>query len=510
MPDSAYQKLRIRMREAALLRSSAHVLSWDQETHLPANGVSWRATQLGVLSRHVHELVTSPEIGDWLAQAEAESLPVDPTMYAKGEDHFTPDDAATMATNLRGWRRAYDRATKLPVELVEEWSRMTSIAQTIWAEARRKSDFSHFQNLLGHLVQLARRRADAWGWQDCRYDALLEEYEPGARSTEIAALFGELGPQLSTLLAPAAENAARLPRDVLASHYPIPAQQAFNREVAEAVGFDFSSGRLDTTTHPFCTGLGPGDTRLTTRYDEADFTSSLYGVLHEVGHGLYDQGLDPIEWGHPAGDACSLGIHESQSRLWENHVGGSRAFWRHWFPRAVQHFPHLGKLDPDAVAAAVARVEPSFIRVEADEVTYDLHIIVRFEIERALIAGDLAVADVPGAWNERFRTLLGLEVPDDARGCLQDVHWSCGLFGYFATYTLGNLNAAQLMHHARRTVPGLDDALAAGKYAPLLVWLRQKIHWQGQRFDAPDLMRQATGEPTQTRYFLDHLRGKFL
>ena len=415
-----------------------------------------------------------------------------------------------MATNLRGWRRAYDRSTKLPVDLVEEWTRATSLAQSVWADARRASDFQRFRPHLAGLVDLARRRADAWGWGECRYDALLEEYEPGARASVIAAMFGQLGPKLSALIGPATEKAARFPRDLLAGTYPVAAQQAFNREVAEAVGFDFHAGRIDTTTHPFCTGLGPGDTRLTTRYDEADFTSSLFGVLHEAGHGMYEQGLNREEWGQPAGDACSLGVHESQSRLWENHIGGSRVFWDRWLPRAAVHFPHLASLTPGQVAGAVARVQPSYIRVEADEVTYDLHIILRFEIERALVEGDLAVDDVPAVWNEKFRSLLGLEVPDDARGCLQDVHWSFGLFGYFATYTLGNLNAAHLMHHARRSLPGLDDSLAAGDYAPLLGWLRERIHSQGQRFDGPDLMEQATGEPVDGTHFLNHLRTKFL
>jgi len=501
MPASAYSKLHARFREAALFRSAAGLLAWDQETFLPAEGVAWRADQLACLSGHLHRLTTSTEIGEWLAEADAE-------LGTPPPDAPAADTAA--ATNLRGWQRAYSKETKLPVSLVEEWSRTTSLAQNVWAEARKKSDFPLFQPHLEKLVDLARRKADAWGWQTCRYDALLDDYEPGARSAHLTAVFDELSPHLAALVGPACEKAARFPKELLAGNYPVPAQQAFNREVAEAVGFDFSAGRIDTTTHPFCTGLGPRDTRLTTRYDEQDFTSSLYGVLHEAGHGLYDQGLNPQEWGQPAGEACSLGIHESQSRLWENHVGGSLAFWNHWLPRAAHHFPHLARLTPEQVAGAVSQVRPSFIRVEADEVTYDLHIILRFELERALIEGDLAVADVPAAWNEKFRSLLGLAVPDDARGCLQDVHWSFGLFGYFATYTLGNLNAAQLMHQARQSVAGLDPSLAGGHYAPLLAWLRTNIHAHGQRWDGPELMRQATGQPTQAGYFLDHLRTKFL
>lgn len=478
---------------------------------MPPGGVEWRAEQLALISGRVHQWVTAPEVGEWLLEAEAagsEEGLAGSDQSVRGLGH--PDGGAVAATNLRGWRRAYDRSTKLPLDLVEEWTRATSLAQSEWAEARRVSEFARFRPHLAGLVELARRRADAWGWEHCRYDALLEDYEPGARTAAIQGLFADLGPKLSALVGPATEKAARFPRGLLAGQYPVAAQQAFNREVAEAVGFDFQAGRIDTTTHPFCSGLGPADTRLTTRYDETDFTSSLFGVLHEAGHGLYDQGLNREEWGHPAGEACSLGVHESQSRLWENHVGGSRSFWDHWLPRATVHFPHLARLTPGQVAGAVAQVQPSFIRVEADEVTYDLHIILRFEIERALIEGDLAVDDVPGVWNEKFRALLGLTVPDDARGCLQDVHWSFGLFGYFATYTLGNLNAAHLMHHARRTISGLDASLAAGDYKPLLGWLRERIHCQGQRFDGPELIKQATGEAVDGTHFLDHLRAKFL
>lgn len=493
-PTSAYDRLRQRFREIALLNSAAGVLHWDQETYLPSQGVPWRAEQLAYLSGQAHRLATAPEVGDWLAEAEAS----------------VPEDAAyPQRTNLRGWRRDYDRAVKLPPRLVEELSRATSLAQSAWAEARQKSDFALFLPHLDALVSLIRDKAAALSSGGCLYDALLDEYEPGAKGDELATLFRELGPQVSALIEPALARAARVPADTLAGHYPIDAQKAFNREVAEAIGFDFSRGRIDTTAHPFCTGLGPADTRLTTRYDESDFTSSLYGVLHEAGHGLYEQGLNADEWGLPAGASVSLGIHESQSRLWENHVGGSLEFWEKWLPRAAHYFPHLASKRPEEVAATAARVQRSFIRVEADEVTYDLHIILRFEIERALIRGELKTADVPGVWKERFRALLGLEVPDDARGCLQDVHWSCGLFGYFATYTLGNLNAAQLMYHARQE-PDVAHALAAGEYAPLLTWLRTRIHSHGQRWLPQELMRQATGESTQNTYFLAHLRRKFV
>ena len=491
---SHYQKLHSRFREAALLRSTESVLGWDQETGMPEKAVGWRAEQISHLSGLVHRLTTAPEVGEWLSECESAGMP----------------DDSIEAVNMRGWRRDYNRETKLPAALVEEFSLTTSHGMHLWAEARKNSDFPAFQPVLEKLVRLCQEKAGHFGWTTCPYDALMDIYEPGACSADIGALFTEPGPEVASLIGPAMEKARGLPEDLLAGHYPIAAQQAFNREVAEAIGFDFTAGRIDTTTHPFCTGLGPGDTRLTTRYAPNDFLSSLYGVLHEAGHGLYDQGLLADEWGLPAGDAVSLGIHESQSRLWENHIGGSDAFWQHWHPRACYHFPELKRFTPEQVAAAARRVSPSYIRVEADEVTYDLHIILRFELERALINGDLAVKDVPEAWNARFKELLGLTVPDNRHGCLQDIHWSMGSFGYFSTYTLGNLNASQLMKAAGRALPSLESELANGNYSGLLGWLRTHVHAAGRRFDPPALMQRATGETTQAHYHLDYLRAKFV
>ena len=499
-PLSPYQNLHARFREAALLRSTEGVLGWDQETGLPSKAVGWRAEQMAHLSGLVHRMTTAPEVGEWLAACEAGGV--------GGSGGLSGD--STAAVNLRGWRRDYDRETRLPAALVEEFSLTTSEGMHCWAAARKASDFAAFRPVLEKLVRLCQEKADYLGWTTCRYDALMEIYEPGARSAEIGALFARLGPDVSALIGPAMEKARALPEHLLAGHYPMAAQQAFNREVAEAIGFDFEAGRLDTTTHPFCTGLGPGDTRLTTRYDESEFFSSLSGVMHEAGHGLYDQGLRAEEWGLPAGEAVSLGIHESQSRLWENHVGGSEAFWQHWHPRACHYFPELKRFTPAQVAGSARRVRPSFIRVEADEVTYDQHIILRFELEQALINGDLLVKEVPEAWNERFKKLLGLTVPDDAHGCLQDIHWSMGSLGYFCTYTLGNLNASQLMRAASRALPSLEQDLAAGTYGSLLGWLRTNIHQAGRSCDPPALMERATGETTRAHYHLEYLRAKFL
>lgn len=492
IPD-AYRKLLERSREIALVEGAGQVLSWDQETYMPAQGLAFRADQLAHLGGWSHRLFVAPEVGDWIRACEDAGL-------ARESDE---------AANVREWRRAYDRKVKLPPALVEEFQRTQSFAREAWVEARRKSEYAIFLPHFRKLLSLNREMAARWGYEQTPYDALLESYEPGARAAALQTLFDDLRPRLAELARAAVETARRTPPDVLRGEYPIAAQQAFNREVAEAFGFDFDAGRIDTTAHPFCTGLGPGDCRLTTRYDERDFTESLYSVLHEAGHGLYEQGLRREAHGTPLGSAASLGIHESQSRLWENHVGRSRAFWEHWLPRACVHFPALRRFTPETVTAAVNRVAPSFIRVEAGEVTYDLHILLRFQIERRLIEETLRPEDVPAVWNEEFKSLLGLEVPDDARGCLQDIHWSLGTLGYFPTYTLGNLNASQLMRAARRDLPALEAELRQGRYASLLGWLREKIHRQGQRWEPGDLMAFATGESTGASHHLLYLREKF-
>ncbi|HWQ91926.1 MAG TPA: carboxypeptidase M32, partial [Clostridia bacterium] len=411
--------------------------------------------------------------------------------------------------NVREWRRRYDRATRIPARLVEKFERTRTHAREAWKEARKQAKFSVFRPHLKKLLDLNRQRADLWGFEESPYDALMEEYEPGMRSKQLRTLFDELRPAIVEIIGPARERFKAIPEDFLDGDYPVAAQQALNRKVAEAMGYDFAAGRIDTTTHPFCTTLGPGDCRLTTRYDERKFTQSFYGIMHEAGHGLYEQGLPEEHFGTPLGTAVSLGIHESQSRLWENHVGRHPAFWEHWHPIASEHFPGLRNFTPEQVAMAVNRVAPSFIRVEADQVTYDLHIILRFEIELRLMAGQLDVKDVPGCWNEEFAKMFGLEVPNDAEGCLQDIHWSLGTQGYFPTYTLGNLNAAQLFQQAKQALPDLDAAIGRGEYRPLLAWLRDHVHQHGSRYLPQELMARATGRATQSEPHISHLRARF-
>lgn len=489
-----YRKLLKRSHEISLISHTSEALNWDIETYMPPKGLDYRAEQFAYLGGHSHRLSTGKPVGDWLAACEQHGFPPE----------------STEAANVREWRRHYDRATKLPASLVEKFQRVRAHAREAWKEARERSEFKIFKPFLQKLLDLNLKRAQCWGFQESPYDALLDEYEPDTRASQMRALFADLRPAIGAILRPALERSAAVPADLLTGNYPIAAQQAFNRRVAEAIGFDFSAGRIDTTTHPFCSTLGPGDCRLTTRYDEHNFAQSLYGILHEAGHGLYEQGLPAIHFGTPAGTAASMGIHESQSRLWENHVGRHPSFWEYWHPLACEHFPDLKKLSPAQITTAVNRVTPSFIRVEADQVTYDLHILVRFEIEFKMIEGELKVADVPAYWNEEFEKLLGLKVVHDSDGCLQDIHWSQGDLGYFPTYTLGNLNAAQLMRRATLDHPSLEAEMARGEYRTLLEWLRGRVHLRGLRYPPQELMAQATGEPTRGSYHLDYLRKKFL
>jgi len=496
MPDpGAYDELVALSRSAAVLNSVASLLSWDQETYMPDGAAAARAEQQEMLAGLCHERRTDPRLGELISACERNGAASDPAVAAA----------------LREFRRDYDKATKLPRELVAELAKVGSQAQQVWKDARRTSDFPRFAPWLEKMLTLARRKAECYGWPDDGepYDALLDEYEPAMRTAEIEAIFTPLAQRLATLIA---DLATGTPPDtsILSARVPAAKQHEFGLFVIRSIGFDLETGRLDTTTHPFCEGLAPGDTRLTTRYAEDHFTGALYGTLHEAGHGIYEQGLPKAEhYGTPLGEAVSLGIHESQSRMWENFVGRSREFW-HWalpFARDT-----LGGALADATVEqlyrAVNTATPSFIRVEADEATYNLHIMIRFEIERALIKGDLKVNDVPGVWNEAYKRYLGLDVPDDRNGCLQDVHWSFGLMGYFPTYCLGNLYCAQLWEQIKRDIPDLPERIGHGDFAPLKDWLNKNVHAWGRRYPAKELCKRVTGEPLSAEPLLRHLEGK--
>lgn len=493
---SAYADLCRRARDTALLGSCGAVLGWDERTHMPHDGSAHRGEQMALLARLGHEMATAPAVGELLARIEGSELVRDPDSEA--------------AANVREIRRVYDRAVKMPRTLVETLARETTRAQQVWQEARRQNDFAAFQPSLETIVRLKREEAQAVGYKDVPYDALLDEYEPGATTAEITRIFAALRQELAPLVAAVAAASRRPKTDVLAREYPVDRQAIFGQAAAAAIGFDFAAGRLDVTTHPFCSGIGPGDCRICTRYNPRHFNEAFFGILHEAGHGIYEQGLPAEQFGTPVGSFASLGMHESQSRLWENQVGRGRAFWEHFFPRARQVF--LGALRDvslDDWVFAINDVRPSFIRVEADEATYNLHIILRFELEQALVRGDLQPADVPGAWNDKFQQLLGLTPPDAARGCLQDIHWSFGGLGYFPTYTLGNLYGAQLMEAARRDLGDLDADFRRGDFNRLKTWLNDRIHRHGQRYRAGKLCERVTGRGLEHAPLMRYLRGKY-
>ena len=494
--QKSYDKLMAHQRKTALLRSCASVLGWDRETYMPLNAGVHRAEQLTLLSGMVHERVTSPQVGEWLANCENSQLTQDPFSY--------------QAVNIREIRRSYDKKIKIPQRLVEEITRTTSLAHQAWIESRQKSDFKLFYPWLEKIVSLKREYASIIGYDGIAYDALLDDYEPGETTKNIAQIFSKLSPELTSLIQRIIDSPKQPDKTILNRTFPLDKQRIFSEMVAASIGFDFNRGRLDSVVHPFCTGLGPDDTRITTRWDENNFSCAFFGILHETGHALYDQGLPVKHWGTPMGNSVSLGIHESQSRLWENMVGRTRPFWKHFYSKLQAVFYHqLVGISLDEFLHSINEVCPSFIRVEADEATYTLHIILRFEIEQALISGDLSCSDVPGAWNEKFKKLLGLDIPDDASGCLQDVHWSLGSIGYFPTYALGNLYAAQFYHQAKKETPDLEQCIAEGDCSGLLAWIRTRIHSQGMRYSAKDLVKQVTGESLSHDYLISYLSHKY-
>ncbi len=495
--SKAYAELVARLYEAATLSSIRATLAWDQETMMPPRGAAFRAEEIALVSTLEHQRLTHARIGELVGACEA-----DPGLVS--------DELA--AANLREIRRDYERATKLPTDLVAEIARTSSQAVEAWREARKNSDFAAFRPWLEKQVRLAVEKAKCYGVPPGGelYDRLLEDFEPGMTAAEVERIFGPLREALAPFIA----EIVGAPRSIDPSPHqvklPVGRQREFSHLVAERIGFDFSAGRLDESTHPFTEGLGPGDTRITSRYAEDHVTDALGSTLHESGHALYEQGLPKeLRHGQPLAQAAGLGIHESQSRMWENQVGRSRAFWLWALPEAKRFFGSL--LEPfsvDQFYASVNRVKPSLIRVEADETTYNLHVMLRFDLERALVRGDLAVADLPAAWNERIKRDLGLDVPDDRRGCLQDIHWSSGAIGYFPTYTLGTLYAAQFWEAIRKALPDIENQMARGEFGALLLWLQENIHAHGRRWRAKELCVRLTGRELSHAPMMRYLEAK--
>jgi carboxypeptidase Taq len=497
------EALTAKLLEIQRINSAASLLSWDQETYMPAGGGEARAEQISTLQGIAHQKLVSSEIEGLLAAW------INPET---GEIRDSPGEAWDEPSRslLREVWRDYSRAKKLPSDFVVTLSRECSLAQQVWAEAKENQSFPQFLPNLRTVLSLKREEAAYLGYRDSPYDALLDEYEPGSTIKELRPLFSQIKGRLVPLLKKIQESSVQIDDTMLFHTFDQARQLEFGRMVLIAMGYDFERGRLDLSAHPFTTSFHPTDVRVTTRVHEHDLQSCLFSCIHEGGHGLYDQGLDPRYFGTPLGDSVSLGIHESQSRMWENCVGRSRPFWRFFYPMLQQTFHHqLRSLDGEQFYAAINRVKPSLIRVEADELTYNLHIMLRFEIEQDLIEGKTRPEDLPGIWNRKMEEYLGIVPSNDAEGVLQDVHWSFGAFGYFPTYTIGNLYSVQFYEQAKLEIPHLEDEIAAGQLMVLQRWLGQKIHRWGRMFTPDHLSRRVTGKSLDPEPFLSYVEKKY-
>jgi len=493
MVDELFARFVAQLKERSLLEAAQSLLDWDQETLLPPKAVAARSAQRGALAGVVHDKKTAPEAQE-LLQALRE------------EDGRLSFEQKTVVNEVG---RTLDRALRVPRELVQAIAEQESCALPAWAEARRTDDFAAFRPFLERTLELKRELAQAIGYETDLYDALLEEYEPGARVTDLVAVLGQLRTRLVPLLKRIVSS-PRPPSSRFTQKFDIAGQRRLGRQVLTAIGFDFEAGRLDESNHPFCSGFHPTDVRLTTRYDEGDLRSALFSSIHEGGHGIYEQGLEPENWGTPLSQWTSMGIHESQSRLWENIIGRSRSFWQHFLPAVTKIFPaQFSGCTVEEAYRGVNEVTCSMIRVEADEVTYNLHIILRFELERALLSGDLAASDLPAAWREKMKEYLDIVPQTDAEGCLQDIHWGMGLFGYFPTYALGNLYAGMLWRTAVETNASLSTELTNEQLDWLNTWLRENIHRQGRRYSAGALVKRVTGRELAVDDFCDYLEAKY-
>ncbi len=493
--EAKIQRLKTLLGEVVDLQRAAAVLGWDQETYMPPGGAAQRGQQLATLSRLAHVKFTSDEIGALLEDLAPYAAQLDPD-----------SDEARL---IKVTRRDYDKATRVPPDLVAEMSRAASEGQVAWREARAAADFSKFRPYLERLVDLKRAYARLFAPYDHIYDPLLDDFEPGMKTAEVQAIFEALRPQQVELIQAIAER-PQVEDGFLYQTFDEQDQWDFGVEVITCFGYDWQRGRQDKSAHPFTTSFGMGDVRITTRLDPNNLATALFGTLHEGGHALYEQGLDPALDRTPLARGASLAIHESQSRLWENLVGRSRAFWEFFYPRLQERFPaQLGNVSLEAFYKGINKVQPSLIRVEADEATYNLHIMLRLELEIALLEGSLEVKDLPEAWNERMQAYLGLTPPDDAQGVLQDIHWSMGALGYFATYALGNLISVQWWEAIQQDIPDLEDHLRRGEFAPLLTWLREKVHRHGAKFEPQELVRRVTGQGIQAEPYLRYLRTKY-
>ena len=491
-----FDKLLEKVYEIHDIEKAMGVLSWDKETNMPKAGTQARIQQMTTLRRLSHAMSTSDEMGELIETAAAEV-----------EDSAYDSDQASL---IRYLRRSYEEARQLPPEFVRRMSEVSGRANPAWVEARANNDFAHFQPHLEEVIKLVQEMAELYGYEDEKYDPLLDKFEHGMKTAEVRAIFNAVKEELTPLREAIAERGTAVDDSIVHQSFSIDKQKEFAHYIAEAVGYDFSRGHLGTVVHPFATSFSRNDARITTRWYPHFLNPSLFGTLHESGHAMYEQGTHPDLARTPLARGTSSGIHESQSRMIENIVGRSLGFWQAHYPKLQALFPdQLDQHDVTAFYRAINKVQPSFIRVEADELTYNFHIILRFELEQAMLNGDLTVADLPTAWNDKMQELLGVVPPNDSQGCLQDVHWTRPGFGYFPTYALGNLYAAQFYETAVAQNPTIAEEMTEGQTDALLTWLRENIHQHGRKFTPSELVQQATGSPLTHKPFMRYVTQKF-
>lgn len=494
--SEAFSQLNEQFAAISRLSQAAALLGWDQQTQMPSGAASARGEQMAALQQVIHEKSTSEEIGELLMECEEEFANEDP-------------DSADVRI-LRTARRNYDRSVKLPISLVVELARHGAVSHEAWVHSREDNDFQSFAPYLEKMFDLTRRKAECLGYISHIYDPLLDEYEPGMTHAETSAIFTEIKSDLVELAHSIANSTMKMDTSCIHGIFPVSVQQDLTLKTAQAIGFDTTRGRQDAATHPFCTSFSRDDVRITTRFDADFLAMALYATLHEAGHALYEQGSPPEFEETPLAGGISLGIHESQSRFWENIIGRSRSFARWIFPQLQQYFPasFSGRVSEEFYRA-VNQVQPSTIRVEADEVTYNLHILLRFELECALLEGSLKVRDLPEAWNQKMQDYLGISPPNDSQGCLQDIHWAEGLIGYFPTYSIGNLLSGQIRQAMLIDLPGMEDMIEKGDFSPLLEWLRKHIHCYAGKYLPGELIPLATGSPLSSKPYMNYLREKY-
>ncbi len=491
-PQKAYKNLVDWSISISTIQSISELLEWDQRCFMPPKAYKHRAEQLAFLARIKHEKLTDPRAEEWLNEAS---------------EGFKDPSSVELA-NIRIWKRWHNRAIKIPKRLMEEIAKTTAEAETIWEKAKKENDWEIFKPYLAKIFELKKEEADVVGWQEEPYDALFDVFEPEFTAKDFDFLVKGIINPLKELLDKIL-GSQPVDDSFLYRHFPIPLQEKFCLKVAKKLGYDLEGGRIDTSLHPFTVSLCPNDVRITTKYNEKNFPEAFFSTIHEIGHALYDQGLDPDHWGTPVGMSVSLGIHESQSRFWENIIAKSHSFWKFWYSSLVQTFPVLIDISHDRFWKGINKVSPSLIRIKADELTYCFHIILRYELERELLKGNIEISDLPYAWKEKMKDYLGCEPKTFSDGLLQDVHWSAGLIGYFPTYLLGNIYSAQIKAKMEEEIGELDEIVSRGNFGIILYWLREKIHLNGSRFLPKELMVKITGSSPSEKYFLEYLNEKF-